>query len=103
MRYLLIFWALPMGFFWGWYFLSLNDLNFGTFFFSRQVHDLVFDIYGRILGIDPVSIPPMVAKACVFDTFLIFAIMAFRRRAAIYSRFQEKWLRYRERGSSPSL
>lgn len=103
MRYLLIFWALPMGFFWGWYFLSLNDLNFGTLFLSRQVHDFAFQIYGQILGLDPASIPAMVAKACIFDTLLIFAILAFRRRAAIYRRFQELRLRYRERGSSASL
>jgi Family of unknown function (DUF6105) len=85
MRYILMFWALPMGFFWGWYFLSLNDLSFGFQFFSRRMHDIVFHIYGSILGIDPAAIPAMVARACVFDTFLIFGILAFRRRAAIRS------------------
>ena len=68
MRYILIFWAAPLGFFWGWYFLSYNDISFGMSFFSRQMHDLVFQIYGHILGIDPQIILAMVAKACIFDT-----------------------------------
>jgi Family of unknown function (DUF6105) len=83
MRYILLFWAAPLGFFWGWYFLSLNDFSMGTHFFSRQLHDLVFNIYGNILGIEPDLIPALVAKACVFDTLLIAAIFAVRKRAAI--------------------
>lgn len=83
MRYILVFWAAPLGLFWGWYFLSLNDINFGTTFFSERLHRLVFDIYGHILGIDPQVIPAMVAKACLIDTALIFGIFAFRKRAAI--------------------
>ena len=83
MRYILLFWAAPLGFFWGWYFLSLNDISMGTSFFSRKLHDLVFTIYGNILGIEPELIPAMVAKACVVDTLLIAAIFAFRKRAAI--------------------
>jgi Family of unknown function (DUF6105) len=83
MRYILLFWAAPLGFFWGWYFLSLNDLSMGTHFFSRQLHDLVFSIYGNILGIESELIPALVAKACIFDTLLIAAIYGFRKRAAI--------------------
>jgi hypothetical protein len=83
MRYILLFWAAPLGFFWGWYFLSLNDISMGTDFFSRKLHDLVFSIYGNILGVEPDLIPALVAKACVFDTLLIAAIFAFRKRAAI--------------------
>ena len=83
MRYILLFWAAPLGFFWGWYFLSLNDISMGTNFFSRKLHDLVFSIYGNILGIEPDLIPALVAKACIFDTLLIVAIFAFRKRAAI--------------------
>lgn len=102
MRYLLIFWAFPMGFFWSWYFLSLNDMNFGLLFFSRQVHELTFRIYGSMLGLDPAVIPAMVARACAFDTLLIAAIFAFRRRAAIIERLRAMQLRYRERRSTPS-
>jgi hypothetical protein len=83
MRYILIFWAGPLGFFWGWYFLSLNDINFGTTFFSERLHRLVFDIYGSILGVEPQIIPGMVAKACILDTALIFGILTFRKRHAI--------------------
>ncbi len=83
MRYILLFWAAPLGFFWGWYFLSLNDISMGTHFFSRKIHDLVFNIYGNILGIEPDLIPALVAKACIFDTLLIAAIFAFRKRSAI--------------------
>ena len=83
MRYILLFWAAPLGLFWGWYFLSLNDISMGTQFFSRKLHDLVFMIYGNILGIEPDLIPAMVAKACLVDTLLIAAIYAFRKRKAI--------------------
>ena len=83
MRYILIFWAAPLGFFWSWYFLSFNDVGLGTTFFTRQTHDLVFAIYGYYLGLDRDTIVTMVAKACVFDTAIIFSILAFRRRKEI--------------------
>ncbi len=85
MRYLLALWVAPLALFWGWYFLSLNDMNFGYVMLSRQLHDLVFELYGEILGIDPASIPGLVAKACVLDSLLLFAFLAFRRRKAIAS------------------
>jgi Family of unknown function (DUF6105) len=83
MRYILLFWAAPLGFFWGWYFLSLNDFSMGTHFFSRKLHDLVFTIYGNILGLEPELIPALVAKACLFDTLLIAAIFVLKKRRAI--------------------
>jgi len=83
MRWVFAAWALPMGIFWGWYFLSLNDMNFGYVMLTRQVHDLFFQLYGDALGIDPATIPLLVAKACILDTLLILAIWAFRRRKAI--------------------
>jgi hypothetical protein len=83
MRYLLILWAAPLAIFWGWFFLSVNDLHFGFVFLSREVHDLVFHIYGQTLGLDPAAIPMLVAKACIFDTLIIGAIYAFRRRREI--------------------
>ena len=72
-----------MGTFWGWYFLSLNDMNFGYVMLTREVHDLLFQLYGEALGVEPSTIPPLVAKACILDTLLILAIWAFRRRKAI--------------------
>lgn len=94
MRYLLIFWAAPMGFFWGWYFLSLNDVNLGTQFFSRQMHDLVFNVYGHVLDMDPQALPPLIARACVVDTLIIFALLAFRRRKQIAVWFQTQRAHY---------
>ena len=76
MRALLLLWIAPLVLFWGWYFLSLNDMNFGYVMLSRQ-------LYGEMLGIDPALIPGMIAKACVFDSFLVAGIVAFRRRRQI--------------------
>ena len=88
MRYILIFWAVPMGLFWGWFYLSYHDMNFGYLMLSRAVHDFAFETYGSLLGIDPATIPPLVARACVVDSFLIFGIFGFRKRREI-----GRWLR----------
>ena len=94
MRYILLFWALPLGLFWGWFFLSYYDINFGLLFLSRDFHNFGFAIYGNILGIDPASIPYLVAKACIVDTLLIMGIFAFRRRREIIDRARDLRLRY---------
>ena len=96
MKYVVGIWAAPLVLFWGWFFLSLNDINFGTIYLSRQLHDLVFQLYGQILGVDPATIPGMVAKACIFDTGLILAIWAFRRRREIAARVRSRYQRYFE-------
>ncbi|KUM27669.1 hypothetical protein AU467_16240 [Mesorhizobium loti] len=93
MRALFVFWAAPLVLFWGWFFLSLNDMNFGYVMLSRQLHDLVFQLYGQMLGIDPMIIPGMVARACVFDSFLLAGLVAFRRRRQI-----AEWIRRRREG-----
>ena len=90
MRYVLALWAAPLVLFWGWYFLSLNDINFGYLMLSRQVHDFAFDMYGQILGLDPAEIPALIFRACVFDTLIIGAIWAFRRRREILAWWREK-------------
>ena len=77
MRSFLIFWAGPLGFLWGWFFLSYYNLSMGMYFFSREMHDLVFQIYGNMLGIAPESIPPLVARACIFDTGLVLCLIAW--------------------------
>ena len=91
MRYLFALWAAPLVLFWGWFFLSLNDINFGYVMLSRQLHDLVFQLYGQMLGIDPAIIPGMVAKACIFDGFLLMALWAFRRRRNIAGWVKRQW------------
>jgi hypothetical protein len=80
-RKLMIFWVGPIVFFWGWYYLSLNDA--GLVFFSKAVHVQVFALYGSLLGIDPDSIAPMIAKSLVVDSLIVAAVLAFRRRREI--------------------
>ncbi|CAN7250217.1 DUF6105 family protein [Rhizobium rhizogenes] len=92
MKWVLIFWAAPVSFLGAWYYLSYYDMSFGIFMLTRQMHDLVFHIYGNILGIPPETIPPLVARAIAFDTLLVFALLAFRKRAdilALWKRRQE--------------
>ena len=95
MKWLLIFWGGPVGLLLAWYFLSLNDMSFGIFMLTREAHDLVFTLYGNILGIDPALLPPMVLRAIIFDTFLVFGLFAFRRRKQIIA-----WWRARQEKSS---
>ena len=90
MKYILLFWALPMGLFWGWFGLSYYDMNFGWLMLSRMFHDFAFQLYGNILGVDPATIPALVARACVVDTALIFSFLAFRRRREIAAWWREK-------------
>lgn len=103
MRYILLFWALPLGLFWGWYFLSFHDINFGYLFLSRIVHDFAFQMYGNILGLEPEIIPGLVAKACMVDTALIFAIFGFRRRRQISTWVGARWPRYFGGRPAPSF
>ena len=95
MRWVFAAWALPMGIFWGWYFLSLNDMNFGYVMLTRDAHDILFELYGQMLGIEPATIPGLVAKACILDTAIILAIWAFRRRQAISLWFRARAPRVR--------
>ncbi|MEI5680333.1 hypothetical protein G6N74_03115 [Mesorhizobium sp. CGMCC 1.15528] len=102
MRYVLALWALPLVLFWGWFGLSFYNINFGYVMLTRQVHDLVFQLYGDTLGIDPTIIPGMVAKACIIDTLIVLAIYAFRRRRQIGAWLKTQRERYLGEASSPS-
>ncbi len=83
MKWFLILWAGPVGLLSGWYGLSYYDMSFGFFMLTRHTHDLVFEVYGNILGIPPETIPPLVARAIAVDSLIVFAIIAFRKRKAI--------------------
>jgi hypothetical protein len=83
MKTFLLLWAMPIAFLGAWYSLSYYDMSFGIFMLTRQAHDLVFQVYGDVLGIPPETIPPLVMRAVVVDSLVLFAIMAFRRRKAI--------------------
>ncbi|WP_455854466.1 DUF6105 family protein [Ensifer canadensis] len=89
MKWFLILWACPVMLLAAWYGLSYYDMSFGFFMLTRQTHDLVFQVYGNVLGIPPESIPPLVARAIIVDSFIVFGIIAFRKRrelAAWYRR-----------------
>ncbi|MCF3641400.1 DUF6105 family protein [Rhizobium sp. TRM95111] len=90
MKWLLILWALPVTLLAGWYGLSYYDMSFGFFMLTRESHDLVFRIYGHILGIPPETIPPLVARAIVVDSLIVFAIIGWRQRAAIAAWWQAR-------------
>ena len=80
MRVLLILWLAPITLLTVWYGLSYHDINFGTAMFSRQLHDLVFELYGKILGVAPEAVPLMALKAIALDSLLVLAIIAYRMR-----------------------
>lgn len=98
MKWFLFLWAMPIALLGGWYGLSYYDMSFGIFMLTRDAHDLVFQIYGHILGIPPEDLPPLVARAIVFDSFLVLALIAFRRRRKIAA-----WWRARRQPSPSAL
>ncbi|WJH39714.1 DUF6105 family protein [Aliirhizobium terrae] len=83
MKWFIILWAGPVALLGSWYGLSYYDMSFGFFMLTRQTHDLVFQVYGNILGIPPETIPPLVARAIAVDSLIVLAIIAFRKRKAI--------------------
>ncbi|MBO3759872.1 DUF6105 family protein [Ciceribacter sp. L1K22] len=102
MKWFLFFWAMPILLLGSWYGLSYYDMNFGIFMLTRQAHDLVFHIYGNILGIPPETIPPLVARAIVVDSLIVFAIIAFRRRRQIAAWWQARKIQS-EAEAAPSV
>lgn len=100
MKYIFALWAIPLVLFWGWFGLSYFDINMGYVMLTRQAHDLVFQLYGDTLGIDPTTIAPMIAKACVLDTAILLAIWAFRRRKTLVPRVRALFSRL-VHGSQP--
>ncbi len=97
MKWLLILWAAPVTLLTGWYGLSYYDMSFGIFMLTRQAHDLVFAIYGHVLGVPPETIPPLVARAIAFDSLIVFAIIGWRKRREISA-----WYRRRHGAAQPS-
>ncbi len=82
-RYLLIFFCIPIGLFWLWFGLSYYDMNYGWFPLSRIFHDAYFFEMERRFGIPAQTIPGMIAKACIADLGIILSVFAFRRRREI--------------------
>jgi hypothetical protein len=98
MRWILIFWAMPIAVLGTWYGLSINDMNFGYLILSRQMNEFVFQLYGQILGLPPEDIPGLVVRAIILDSLLLFSILAFRRRKQIAA-----WWAARQKPASESL
>ncbi|MGB7286668.1 MAG: DUF6105 family protein [Salaquimonas sp.] len=94
MRIFLTLWFVPLALFWGWYALSANDISFGFHMLSRNVHDLVFEIYANMLGMEPESIPGVVAAACAFDTAIVMGIAAIKWRASWLPKAKETFRSY---------
>jgi hypothetical protein len=90
MKWFLILWAGPIALLGSWYGLSYYDMSFGIFMLTRDAHDLVFNIYGHVLGIPPKDLPPLVARAIVVDSLFVMAIIAFRRRKQIKAWWQAR-------------
>lgn len=84
MRTVLILWFIPVFLFWGWYALSVNDIHFGFFMFTRAFHDHLFQIYGNILHLPPEDVPEKIAWVFAIDTVIVLAIAALR--------WYKKWL-----------
>lgn len=99
MKWFLILWAGPVVLLGAWYELSYYDINFGLFILSRQIHDLVFQIYGQILGVPPEKLPAMVARAIMLDSCFVASIVVYRKRRAISAWWQAR----RQRRSEAAL
>ena len=102
MKTLLLLWALPITLLGAWYGLSYYDMSFGIFMLTRDAHDLVFQIYGNVLGIPPETIPPLVLRAIIVDSLILFAIIGFRRRKQIAARVKVWRERYLGEAAQPS-
>lgn len=90
MKWFLILWIVPVCLLGAWYGLSYYDMNFGFVMLSRQIHDLVFQIYGNILGVPPEDLPRMVFKAVAVDSLIVLGIVLFRYRKGLI-----KWAKAR--------
>ncbi|MBC8131181.1 MAG: hypothetical protein H7Y08_12765 [Rhizobiaceae bacterium] len=82
-RSFLTLWLGPVLFFWGWYLMSSNDLSFGVYALSREMHDRTFALYAAVSGVPAEAIPPLIAKTLILDGILVAALIVFRRRRDI--------------------
>lgn len=89
-RYIFLFFAIPVGLFWLWYWVSYFDLHFGFLVLSRLFHDYYFVTAGNMTGIPPEQIPGMLARVSAIDLGIILAIWAFRRRREIREWWQKR-------------
>ncbi|MCP1197881.1 DUF6105 family protein [Notoacmeibacter sp. MSK16QG-6] len=96
-RVCLIFWVLPLTLYTTWFVLSANDINFGSIYLSRQMHDLIMQSYANLLGIEASLVPALLIRAVVWDLAVVLCILAFRRRKQIRA-----WWNAHLHGKQPS-
>lgn len=61
---------------------------------TRNVHDLVFQIYANMLNIEPEAVPGLVAGACILDSIIVLGIAAFKWRANWFPKVVATWTAY---------
>nr|WP_316653619.1 DUF6105 family protein [uncultured Gellertiella sp.] len=88
MKWFLLLWGGPIVLLGTWYGLSYYDMNFGFFMLRRETNDLVFQLYGKVLGLPPQILPALVMKAVIVDSLVLFSIIGFRRRKDIRAWWQ---------------
>ena len=104
MRTWLKIWSVPIIFLVAWFVLSKNDWNFGTYLFSREMHDEFFRVYAEILGVEVDALPGLALKAAIFDSWIIVAFIAYRKRKVLFPYLRRKGSQFIDwvRGSAHS-
>lgn len=97
MKLLLVFWALPLLILGFWYYLSSNNLHFGFFMLTREAHDMVFGLYANMLGLPADILPPLVLRAVIVDSLLLFGLLVFRKRRMLAGKGRVYYARLFER------
>lgn len=91
MRYLILFWGIPVGFLALWHVMSMNDISFGIYFLSREFNDTYFGIYSQVTGVDVDTIRGSLPRILLIDTVFVFAVVYFKP----FSRLKNWWKNYR--------
>ena len=91
LKYLIVFWGIPVGLLAVWHVLSMNDINFGLFFLSREFNDTYFGIYSQITGVEVDAIRASLPRILLVDTVFVFAVVYFKP----FSRLRNWWKNYR--------
>lgn len=99
LKYLLIFWGVPVGVVVAWYSLSINDINFGFVLLSRVFNDLVFDVYGNILGMEAQAVRDLLIRTFVIDTLFIAAVIYFKP----FRRIKAWWVARRDKSNTQQM
>ena len=86
-RVLIFLWLSPVVLFSAWISFSMLDWHFGLPFMTREAHDLVFNAYEAILGIERARIVALIRNALILDAVVLGLIVAWKRRTQIRGLF----------------